>query len=252
MREPMTVDQALSLAEEVTPAPAVAHEALKVLRDEVLGRWQQRTALSFRLQDLRAELLNHLKGDDTHPLYGAFHDLLATAEAWMHPGTLSEAAEAHLAHLKRQLADAQAAHSVHGEAVAWMNKDGSKVRTAKEKAMAELIYAALFPVPLYTHPSRGVVEEWPPIETAPKSVADGRRVEGIYLLGYCPDEDTVDPQACIDVIWWEPLLPNNAGTRGKWCRSACGTAVECKPTHWHHLPNASTLAAALTGEQEVE
>lgn len=102
---PMTVDDALRLALEVTPSPARAHEALMVLRQEVLYRWEQRTALSFRLQDLRHELLAHLQGDDMHRVYASFHRTLATAEAWMHPSTLSEAASAHIENLKRQIRD---------------------------------------------------------------------------------------------------------------------------------------------------
>ena len=90
---------------------------------------------------------------------------------------------------------------------------------------------------LYTTPQPG--DGWRPIAEAPKSVADGSRVTGIYLLGFTfePDLD-FDPQACIDVIWWEPLLPNKAGGRGKWCANAAGDAVECEPTHWMPLPAA--------------
>lgn len=80
------------------------------------------------------------------------------------------------------------------------------------------------------------MSEWQPIETAPKSVADGQRVGGIYLLGYVPDSDVADPSACIDIIWWEPLLPNKRGGRGKWCANAFGDACEVSPTHWMPLP----------------
>ncbi|KGQ19868.1 hypothetical protein LF41_2375 [Lysobacter dokdonensis DS-58] len=86
---------------------------------------------------------------------------------------------------------------------------------------------------------------WLPIESAPKSVADGSRVGGIYLLGFVPEDDVEDPCVMIDVVWWEPLLPNNAGGRGKWVRSANGTDVECKPTHWQPLP---TPPASTKGE----
>lgn len=111
MPDKMTVDQALALADEVTPTPASAHEALQVLRDEVMHRWEQRTALSFRLQDLRTLAAEHGLPDDS-PLYGALHDVTATAEAWMHPGTLSEAAASHLARLKKRLAEVPALMSM--------------------------------------------------------------------------------------------------------------------------------------------
>lgn len=106
----------------------------------------------------------------------------------------------------------------------------------------------------HTHPSAdapGVaVDEWRPIESAPKSVADGSRVSGVYLLGFVPDEEIdFDPNACIDIVWWEPLLANKAGTRGKWCRSAGSTVIECKPTHWRPLP---APPAALAPKPEGE
>lgn len=96
----------------------------------------------------------------------------------------------------------------------------------------------------------GGVDGWQPMETAPKSAADGSRVSGIYLLGFVPDaEMDFDPNACIDIVWWEPLLPNKAGTRGKWCRSAGDTTVECEPTHWRPLP--ATPAALATFAEGV-
>jgi len=86
--------------------------------------------------------------------------------------------------------------------------------------------------------------EWLPILSAPKSVVDGNRVGGIYLLGYNPDAETLDGQAAIDVIWWEPLLKNSKGGRGKWCASSFGEAVEAHPTHWMPLPIAPNAAIA--------
>lgn len=71
--------------------------------------------------------------------------------------------------------------------------------------------------------------------------ADGSAVAGVYLLGFCFDPDLdFDPQACIDIVWWEPLLPNRAGGRGKWCRNNAGEAIEVSPTHWQPLPAAPT------------
>lgn len=81
-------------------------------------------------------------------------------------------------------------------------------------------------------------DAWLPIESAPRSVADGRRVEGTYLLGFVPSAEAVDRQMQVDVIWWEPLMSNKAGTRGKWCASSFGDAVEVEPTHWQPLPKA--------------
>lgn len=98
------VVDAMRIAEEVSPAPARAAAALKILRDEVMHRWEQRTALSFRLQDLRAELVKAGIPDDS-PLYLALHEVTATAEAWMHPDTLSDAARTHLTRIKAALHD---------------------------------------------------------------------------------------------------------------------------------------------------
>jgi len=87
---------------------------------------------------------------------------------------------------------------------------------------------------------------WLPIESAPKSVADGRRVEGVYLLGFIPDSDACDPLSCMDTIWWEPLLPNSAGGRGKWC--AGKSDIEVSPTHWQPLPAPpAALASQAVG-----
>lgn len=77
---------------------------------------------------------------------------------------------------------------------------------------------------------------WQPIETAPKSAADGRGVEGVYVLGFIPDSELVDPQTCIDVVWWEPLLVNSRGGRGRWQSTRHGDEVS--PTHWMPLPAA--------------
>lgn len=85
---------------------------------------------------------------------------------------------------------------------------------------------------------KGGSDGWQSMDTAPKSVADGSRIDGIYLLGFIPDDDLVDPQAAIDVIWWEPLLPNSSGGRGKWCANRYGEALEVVPTKWQHLPAA--------------
>lgn len=103
----ISVDEALRVAEQLSPLPQRAHEALQVLKAEVLLRWEQRTALSFRLQDLRNAAEAVGIADDS-PLYGAIHDATATAEAWMHPGTLSDAAQAHINGLKRTLAESVA------------------------------------------------------------------------------------------------------------------------------------------------
>lgn len=78
--------------------------------------------------------------------------------------------------------------------------------------------------------------EWLPIESAPKSVADGRHVDGIFLLGFIPEDALVDSFARISVIWWEPLLRNSQGGRGKWVADCCDVTVEVKPTHWQPLP----------------
>ncbi len=96
------VRDAMAIADEVSPTPQRALAALKILRSEVLHRWEQRTALSFRLQDLRNQVKAAGLPDDA-PLYLALHAATATAEAWMHPDTLSEAARDHLAWIKLEL-----------------------------------------------------------------------------------------------------------------------------------------------------
>lgn len=106
MAEAISIEEAFRVADQVSPLPQRAHEALQVLKAEVLLRWEQRTALSFRLQDLRDTAAGAGIADDS-PLYGAIHDATATAEAWMHPATLSDAAQTHLARLKRELAEAK-------------------------------------------------------------------------------------------------------------------------------------------------
>lgn len=96
------LDRALRLAELAVAPPADLQAALRLLRTEVLFRWQQRTALSFRLQDLRAALAQ-AGIDDQSDLYQRLHDVTATAEAWMHPGTLGEAVQAHIGALRALL-----------------------------------------------------------------------------------------------------------------------------------------------------
>lgn len=73
---------------------------------------------------------------------------------------------------------------------------------------------------------------WKLIATAPKSkgvkTKHGTHVTGIYLLGYCPEYEAVDPKSCICVIWWEPEMSG-----GVWYGEG---ADEVHPTHWMHLP----------------
>lgn len=96
-----------------------------------------------------------------------------------------------------------------------------------------------------TSPKGGSTDAWRSMDAAPKSAADGNRVEGVYLLGFIPDDDLADPQACIDVIWWEPLLPNSKGGRGKWCANRYSEACEVAPTKWQHLPNVQATSAEV-------
>jgi hypothetical protein len=78
--------------------------------------------------------------------------------------------------------------------------------------------------------------EWRTIDSAPKSVADGRYVDGIYILGYMPaDEIQEDPER-VAVIWWEPLLIGKNGKRGKWVSDVYACEGEVRPTHWMPLP----------------
>jgi len=92
------IDQALKAVDSPGATTDELRAAARTLRAEVLLRWEQRTALSFRLQDLRNAVV--AAGiDDQSPLYQRLHDLTATAEAWMHPGTLDEAINARFANL---------------------------------------------------------------------------------------------------------------------------------------------------------
>lgn len=76
------------------------------------------------------------------------------------------------------------------------------------------------------------MSEWQRIETAPKSLANGSHIQGIYLLGFCPEEG-VDPKGCIEIIWWEPLTESFSGELGCWFGAS---AWEMHPTHWMPLP----------------
>ncbi|MDA8449802.1 hypothetical protein M4R23_08910 [Acidovorax sp. GBBC 3332] len=79
---------------------------------------------------------------------------------------------------------------------------------------------------------------WEPIQTAPKSRADGSDVHGIYLQGYVPDPDICNLESCICVVWWEPLM--NKG-RGLWYGEG---GHEVMPTHWRPLPAPPAAARA--------
>lgn len=78
--------------------------------------------------------------------------------------------------------------------------------------------------------------EWQPIESAPKSKADGRQVHGIYILAFVPDElyreedeGTPKPDSLVCVVWWEPLMKNSKGGHGLWMGEG---GYEVHPTHW--------------------
>lgn len=83
------------------------------------------------------------------------------------------------------------------------------------------------------HMLEGLPQGWQPIETAPKSTAEGSTVRGIYILGYCPEEGA-DPQSCICVMWWEPLQNNG---RGEWQGEA---GFPLRPTRWCPQPEPPT------------
>lgn len=85
---------------------------------------------------------------------------------------------------------------------------------------------------------------WRPIATAPKSTVTGSGVQGVYLLGFCPDE-SMSPEACIDVVWWEPLTASEDGTLGGWYGNG---AMEVRPTHWMPLPEAPPAANPARAE----
>lgn len=89
------IDQALKAVDRADATAEQLRDAARILRAETLLRWEQRTALSFRLQALQRALVA-ANIDDQSELYQAVHDATATAEAWMHPGTLDEAVAAHI------------------------------------------------------------------------------------------------------------------------------------------------------------
>lgn len=78
--------------------------------------------------------------------------------------------------------------------------------------------------------------EWQPIETAPKSKETENGVEGVYLLGYCPEPDLSNLESCICVIWWEP---NMKGGKGMWYGEG---GFETHPTLWMPLPAVPGVA----------
>jgi hypothetical protein len=147
----MSVDEALAIAEKAGDLVTEKDgEALQVLRLEVLYRWEQRTALSFRLQDLRT-IAAAAGIDEMSPLYNAIHQATATAESWMHPSTLSEAAQSHLALLKRELGHARA-----GMADLEQRKDGAYLE--RNRLVAAL--ASVFPSGTGRTAIEGWSEDW--------------------------------------------------------------------------------------------
>ena len=76
---------------------------------------------------------------------------------------------------------------------------------------------------------------WQPIETAPKSRETEHGVEGVYILGFCPEPDLSNLESCICVVWWEP---NMKGGKGMWYGEG---GFETRPTHWMPLPRQPAL-----------
>lgn len=72
--------------------------------------------------------------------------------------------------------------------------------------------------------------QWQPIETAPKSKETDCGVQGVYILGFCPEPDLCNLESCICVVWWEP---NMKGGKGMWYGEG---GFETHPTHWMPLP----------------
>ncbi|MGH8082536.1 MAG: hypothetical protein ACREP7_18315 [Lysobacter sp.] len=99
----VSIEEALQLAtsDGAVPLP-VMQRALAVLGDEVILRWEQRTALSFRMQDLRSIAVQAGVEPDS-ALYGAIHDVTATAEAWLDGRVLTDAAKDHFDHMGRRI-----------------------------------------------------------------------------------------------------------------------------------------------------
>jgi hypothetical protein len=74
---------------------------------------------------------------------------------------------------------------------------------------------------------------WQTMDNAPKSTSTpcpgGNHVRGIYILGLMPD-DALDPESCVDVIWWEPHENNEQGC---WVSN---TETNIHPVLWTHIP----------------
>ena len=84
---------------------------------------------------------------------------------------------------------------------------------------------------------------WLPIASAPKSRDAGEgRIEGAYLLGFCPEPDMCNLESAVCVVWWEPLM--NKG-KGMWYGEG---GFETHPTHWQPLPAAPTLQGVADGD----
>lgn len=89
----------------------------------------------------------------------------------------------------------------------------------------------------------GEAPAWQLINSAPKSVAEGSTIRGVYLLGFVPADTDIDPQTGVMAIWWEPLTRCTSGKRrglmGVWFGEG---GLEVEPSHWMPLPLAPFAA----------
>ena len=139
---------------------------------------------------------------------------------------------------------ASCAASAGSEPVAWQyqGRDGLWRDFIDERHRKNTVDSGEWPIrALYLHPSppEGMVGGWQDIATAPKSSTDGRNVDGIYLLGYCPEPDACNLQSYICIVWWEP---NMKGGKGMWYGEG---GYEVHPTHWMPLPPPPTSAEGV-------
>lgn len=75
--------------------------------------------------------------------------------------------------------------------------------------------------------------DWNTMDSVPKSTSTptphGAHVQAVYILGFMPDE-ALEPEACVEVIWWEPHEKNGLGC---WVSNI---DEDIRPTMWARIP----------------
>ena len=136
----------------------------------------------------------------------------------------------------------RAAYHEWSDKTEWARKDTTVNELGKHLAdvlreRIEELQAALKAARLATQ----ALNAWQPIETAPKSPANGDSVDGIYLLGFCQEPDTCNLRSYICIGRWEPLM---RGGKGMWYSEG---GHEVHPTHWMPLHPAPSTDGESNG-----